>query len=65
MHFADLPFSILGTYYVFTASELGTKMSVMAMLSTISSSVMVQVLFTKHFSALPKLKAMIFLHSSV
>ena len=38
---ADLPFSILGTYYVFKTSELGTDMSVMAMLSTVSSSVMV------------------------
>lgn len=41
MRGADLPFSILGTYYVFTASELGEKMSMIAMLSTISSSVMV------------------------
>ena len=65
MQFADLPFSILGTYYVFTASKLGTKMSVMAMLSTISSSVMVQVLFIKHCSAVPSTKVVIILQLGV
>lgn len=50
----DLPFSLLGTYYIFTASELGTQLSMMAMLSTVSSSVMLGVKLCK----LPALKSL-------
>jgi len=56
----DLPFSILGTYFVFKSSELGTQLSVMAMLSTISSSIMLGV----KLCSLPSLKALL-VHASI